>query len=67
MVVGVIHRHRAHVSDIPADVPDAAYAPLVAILIVLVLMAHLAFSLTEAINDEEEKSERHGGGDARRY
>lgn len=67
MVVGVVHRHGAHVTNIPADIADAADAPLVAVLVVLVLVTHLAFSLTEAINYEEEESERHGGGDARRY
>lgn len=67
VVIGIIHRHRSHVANVPADVAYTAYASLVSVLIVLVLMTHLAFSLTEAINDEEEKRERNGGSDARGY
>lgn len=63
MLVRILHRHRAHIPDIAANVADAANAPLI-VLIVLVLMTHLAFSLTKSIYDEEEQRERNGGGDA---
>lgn len=63
MLVRILHRHRAHVTDVATNVADTADAPLI-VLIVLVLMTHLAFSLTKSIYDEEEQRERNGGGDA---
>jgi hypothetical protein len=56
VLIRILHRHRAHVSDVASYVPNAPYAPLI-VLVVLILMTHLAFSLTEAIYDEEEKRE----------
>lgn len=63
MVVRILHRHRAHITDIAANVADTADASLI-VLVVLILMTHLAFSLTKSIYDEEEQRERNGGGDA---
>lgn len=65
MIVRILHRHRAHVTDIPSYVSNTPYASLI-VLIVLILVTHLAFSLAEAIYDKEEKRERNGGRDAGR-
>jgi hypothetical protein len=66
VLVRVLHRHRPHVPYIAPNIPNTSYASLI-VLIVLILVTHLAFSLTEAINDEEEKRERNCGSDASRY
>jgi hypothetical protein len=65
MFVGILHRHRAHVPDISPNISNTSYAPLI-VLIVLVLVTHLAFSLSEAIYDKEEKCERDSGSNAGR-
>jgi hypothetical protein len=65
MLVRILHCHRAHVSDISSNISDTSYASLI-VLVILILVTHLAFSLTEAIDDKEKKCERNGGRDASR-